>query len=241
MHIEKCKICNRDCENCNGNSCIKKIPLLSNLNEDELDDIAGGVMTREFKKGDHIFRMGDKADRLYIICSGKMKIYNLLSDGREQLLYIYGAGDFVGAFNLLKEDEYKYNGEALEDTVVSTLTKSKFNEIAIKDPKITLKILEKAYERIRWAETLIDRLSSSSADSKVAGLLLSLIQSFGTKEGKSIALNLSINREEMGSYAGISRETMTRKLLLFKELGFIRLEGNKRIIIDDIDKLKELL
>lgn len=198
-------------------------------------------MTREFKKGEHVFRTGDKADRLYIVCSGKMKIYNLLSDGREQLLYIYSSGDFVGAFNLLKEDEYKYNAEALEDTVVSTLTKAKFNEIAIKCPTITLKILEKAYERIRSVESLVDRLYSSTADSKVAGLLINLIESFGSQEDKKLVLNLSINREEMGSFAGIARETMTRKLIFFHELGIITLEGNKKIIINDMEKLKELL
>ena len=215
--------------------------MLSNLNEDELSDIAEGVVTREFKKGEHVFRTGDKADRLYIVCSGKMKIYNLLSDGREQLLYIYSSGDFVGAFNLLKEDEYKYNAEALEDTVVSTLTKAKFNEIAIKCPTITLKILEKAYERIRSVESLVDRLYSSTADSKVAGLLINLIESFGSQEDKKLVLNLSINREEMGSFAGIARETMTRKLIFFHELGIITLEGNKKIIINDMEKLKELL
>ena len=99
-----------------------------------------------------------------------MKIYKYLSDGREQILYIYSA-DFVGAFNLLKEDEYKYNGQAIEDTIISTLSKQTFDEIAIKNPRITLKILEKAYERIRWAEDLVDRLSSGTADAKVAGLL----------------------------------------------------------------------
>ena len=60
-----------------------------------------------------------------------------------------------------------------------------------------------------------------------------------TKDG--IVLNLSINREEMGSYAGISRETMTRKLGLFKELGYIDFIGNKKILIVDKDKLKEML
>lgn len=237
IKIKRCNICNV----CEGLNCIHNIPLLSSLNDEELDKISKGIITREFKKGEHIFRTGYKADKLYIVCSGKMKIYNLLPDGREQILYIYGGGDFVGAFNLLKEDEYKYNGEALENTVVSTLTKTKFNEIAMKSPEITLKILEKAYDRIRSAETLVDRLTSTNADSKVAGLLLSLIQNFGTKEEEYITLNLTINREEMGSYAGISRETMTRKLLLFDELELIELEGNKKIRIKNIDKLKELL
>lgn len=239
--IKNCNICNTNCQNCNGDSCIQNIPLLSSLDDTELNQISKGVVTRELKKGEHIFKTGDKADRLYIICSGKVKIYNILHDGREQILYIFGSGDFVGAFNLLKEDEYKYNAEALEDTVVSTLTKTKFDEIAIKNPNITLKILEKAYERIRRVEDLVDRLSAGNANSKVAGLLLSLIEDFGNKQDNTIVLNLSINREEMGSYAGISRETMTRKLILFSELEIITLKGNKKIIINNIEKLKELL
>lgn len=226
---------------CKGSSCLHNIPLLSSLNDEESLKISEGVVTREFTKGEHIFRTGDRADKLYIVCSGKMKIYKYLSDGREQILYIYGAGDFVGGFNLLKEDEYKYNAEALEDTVVSTLSKKEFNSIILNNPTITLKVLEKAYERIRWAEDLVDRLSTISTDAKVASLLLRLEDDFGTRNGDEIILNLTINREEMGSYAGISRETMTRKLRLFKELGIIDFHGNKIIIIKDEHRLKEML
>lgn len=237
VKISKCKVCN----NCKGNSCINNIPLLSSLSEDEMEMISQGISFKDYKKGEVIFKTGDKADRLYIVCSGKMKIFNYLHDGREQMLYIYSEGDFVGAFNLLKEDEYRYNAKALEDTTISTLTKSKFEEIAIKNPKITLKILEKAYERIRWAESLISRLTTSSADEKAASLLLNLIEDFGTQTDGGILLELSINREEMGSYAGISRETMTRKLNAFKELGIIEFQGNKIILIKDKAKLEELL
>src|SRR5699024_2874266 len=107
--------------------------------------------------------------------------------------------------------------------------------------EITLKILGKAYERIRGAENLIDRLNTINTDSKVASLLLRLEEDFGTRQGDDLILNLTINREEMGSYAGISRETMTRKLGLFKKLGIIEFEGNKKIIIKDENRLREML
>ena len=241
IYIKKCIICDRQCKECKGKSCLHNIPLLSSLDGEESLKISEGVITKEFKKGDIIFRTGDKADRLYIVCEGKMKIFKYLSDGREQILYIYAAGDFVGGFNLLKEDEYLYNGVAIEDTVVSTLSKKKFDEIIIKNPTITLKVLEKAYERIRWVEDLVDRLSTTNTDAKVASLLLRLEEDFGSRLGSEIVLNLTIIREEMGSYAGISRETMTRKLRTFKELGIIDFEGNKGIIIKDEDRLKEML
>ncbi|HLR20610.1 MAG TPA: Crp/Fnr family transcriptional regulator [Tissierellaceae bacterium] len=234
-------ICNNNCCTCKEDPCIEKIPLLSNLNKEELSQVSEGIITKEYKKGEYIFRTGDESDKLYIVCSGRMKIYKYLSDGREQILYIYGSRDFVGAFNLLKKDKYKYNGVALEDTTISTLSKESFDRIVIKNPNITLKILEKAYERIRWAEGLINVLSSGNANAKVASLLLNLIEDFGTETKEGIKLNLSINREEMGSYAGITRETMTRKLREFKELGYIDFEGNRKIILLQQDKLKEML
>lgn len=221
--------------------CIRNVPLFADLNQDEIDIISEGVVFTDYTKGDYIFRNGDKADKLYIVVSGKMKISNYLADGREQILYIYATGDFVGAFNLLKEDEFKYNAEALEDTTISTLSKNKFDKIILKNPEITLKILEKAYERIRDVEGLVVRLSAANADAKVAGLLLELIKDFGVTKKDDIVLDLSINREEMGNYAGISRETMTRKLNHFKDLGYIDFIGNKKIIIKDETKLRGLL
>lgn len=239
--MQICTICGIKCEKCQGKPCIQEIPLLSSLNEEEIIEISQGVTSIEYKKGEQIFKTGDRADKLYIVCSGKMKIYKYLTDGREQILYIYSTGDFVGAFNLLKEDEYKFNAQALEDTQIITLSKSKFNEIAIKNPEITLKILEKAYERIRWAEDLVNRLSSHNADSKVASLLLNMIRDFGEDTEEGMVLTLFMNREDMGNYTGISRETMTRKLLLFQELGYIDFIGTKKILILNKEKLEELL
>ena len=239
--MQICNICKIKGRNCEDRPCIQEIPLLSSLDAREIEEISQGIRRVEYKKGQKIFKTGDRADRLYIVCSGKMKIYKYLTDGREQILYIYSTGDFVGAFNLLKEDEYKFNAEALEDTFIITLSKSKFDEIAIKNPSITLKILEKAYERIRWAEDLVDRLSSHNADSKVASLLLNMIRDFGEKTDEGTVLNLFMNREDMGNYTGISRETMTRKLLLFQELGYVDFDGNKKIIVLNKEKLEELL
>ncbi len=230
-----------NCKLCGSNRCINNVPLLSSLNEEEMDMMAEGVTFRDYKKGENIFKSGDKADRLYIVCSGRMKIFTYLIDGREQILYIYSPGDFVGAHNLIKEDNYRYNAEALEKTTISTITKAKFDQILIKNPNITLKILEKSFERIRWAESLIQRLTFSSADAKVAGLLLNFIDNFGKVTRDGIRLELSMNREEMGSFAGLSRETMTRKLNQYRELGYLDFIGPKIIIIKNREALLDQL
>jgi pyruvate formate lyase activating enzyme len=86
-----------------------------------------------------------------------------------------------------------------------------------------------------------DYKSLTGRSKKRFNKFLSYLDDFGTREGDEIILNLTINREEMGSYAGISRETMTRKLRTFKELGIIDFKGNRVIIIKDEERLKEML
>jgi len=231
----------KNCTMCGFEECIRSIPLLSNLELEQAREISEGVSSRSVKRGEFLFRQGQKADRLYIICMGKVKLYKPQMDGKEQILYILSEGDFFGAFNLLKEDRLQYNAVALEDTQVTTLAKEEFDKIILLDPTITLKVFEKAYERIKKVESLVERLSTSSLDAKVAGLLLNLVEGFGTRVPEGILLSLTINREEMGSYAGIARETISRKLKLFQEMGYISFIGTKKIVIRDLKALEALL
>lgn len=221
--------------------CIHNIPLLSSLTDEEIEKISEGVSSQSFKKGETIFSQGDSANKLYIVCSGKIKIYKTSMDGKEQILYILTEDDFIGAFNLLKENEFEFSAVAIEPSTVSMLEKSFFDQIVLSNPGITLKIFEKAYERINRAESLVQRLSSSNPDAKVIGLLIDLCENFGEKTPEGILLTLSINREEMGSYAGIARETISRKLQLFQEMEMIKLIGSKKILIYDVNKLKAMI
>lgn len=232
--------CETKCIRCGRKFCINKIPLLSNLSDSEASMISKGVLTQKFKKGTKIFSRGEKANKLYIICSGKIKIFKNTVDGKEQILYILSKGDFIGAFNLLKEDEFDFDAVALEDAHISTLEKKEFDKIILTNPEITLKVLEKAYERIMKVESLVERLSTNSLDAKVAGLLLNLVEGFGEKNQEGMLLSLTINREEMGSYAGIARETISRKLKLFQEMGAIELIGSKKILIKDMQALEDM-
>lgn len=228
------------CIDCGKVNCINNIPLLSNLSESEAEKISSGVTAASYKKGSYLFKVGEKANKLFILCKGKIKIYKTNSEGKEQIIYIMSDGDFFGAFNLLKEDEFDMDAVALEDSAVSLLAKSEFDKIILSNPEITLKVLEKAYERIMKAENLVERLSINNLDTKVAGMLVYLANEFGSQTKDGILLKLPINREEMGSYAGIARETMSRKLNYFQELGLIVVKNKKQILIKDIDALENM-
>lgn len=215
--------------------------LFQGLTEAEYVELDSSVKILNFVRNQIVFRPGDSADRMYIVISGRMKITQLMPDGRDQILYIYNPGDFVGGLNILSGDHYLYLGETLEASIIGQIGKNVFAKFALNRVDSLIDILAKSFDRIRWAESLISRLSASNAEIKVAGLLISLIDSYGIKKNNQIYLKLSINREEMGSYAGLTRETMTRKLNEFRNKGYIDFIGNRTIIIQDLPALRRII
>lgn len=220
---------------------LQKLNIFSDLSDEEIDDFKKELNILKYKKNAFLFKPEDKAETMYIIASGKIKVFTISNSGIEQMLYIYQKDDFIGGLNLLKRTAYIYYGQAIEDTLVISLSRECFDKIISKYPKVTIKILEESFLRIRHAEDLVTRLIENRAELKVASLLLSLARNFGVKKIDGILLELNISRENMGSFAGLTRETVTRKLAELNANGVIELIETKKILIKDVDYLKNIL
>lgn len=220
---------------------IKTWSLFTGLSDQDYIDLEKNIKIINFNKDEVVFRPNDQADGMYYMISGTMKISKIMPEGKAQILYIYHADDFVGGLNVLSGDHYLYLGETLEPCKIGYIPKNVFLKYVLNNTQSLISLLEKSYDRIRWAEDLISRLSSSNAEIKVAGLLISLIDSYGRKRGQDIHLELSITREEMGSYAGLTRETMTRKLNEFRKRDLIDFRGNRTIIIKNLEALRSII
>lgn len=217
---------------------LRQLPLLNDVDDKDVNHVLDEIILSNIKVGDYIFKTGDSPEFMYLIYEGQMKIFFNSIDGEEQIFYIYRDGDFVGGLNLLVESPYQYIGEALTDCKVVAIPKQTFDKYFYDSPVVLRSILVKSFERIRWAENLIQRLATSNASMKTAGLLIKLANRIGVKTEDGIKLELSMNREELGNYSGLKRETITRKLGEFRELGYIEMVGNKVIIIKDLEALE---
>lgn len=225
-----------------GNNTLPadKIALIRDLDPQTQAKVAEGTRILRLRKGDCCFRNGDPANEFYILCKGLIKIYQNSLDGREQILYIYSVGDFVGGLNLLTEESYRYYGEALEETLVAAINVHIFKQYLYDNPLILRQILRKSYDRIRWAEALIQRLNSGNAETKVASVLLQIAEEIGEKREDGLHVRLPMSREELGSYAGLTRETTARKLSQMKRQGILAFTGQRGVIVKDLPALKEL-
>jgi CRP/FNR family transcriptional regulator len=229
----------KNCVKCTGKYCAKKVSIFSILEESQIEELVSKIITRQYKKGQLIFFEGDIADKLFIINRGKVKIFKYTKEGKEQILYILSEGDFIGDLSLLKRGKFDFNCEAIDDTAICTLSKEAFDEIVIKNPEITLKILEELHDRLVSLENLVQSLGTKDVEARIAALLLSFIKNFGTETPEGILLDLPLNREEMGNYIGMTRETISRKLTAMQDENIIKLIGNRKLLIKDIKNLKK--
>lgn len=230
------------CETCSNNMCAKKVPMFKNLSDKQINEIISMKGQKEFLKGDTICREGDKPDSLVIINEGKVKLSKIDREGKEQILRILSNGSFFGEYYLLSDDEvYNFSAYAITDVKICTLSKIDFDKILKNSPEISLNLLGEVSKRLMSTENLVQNLSTNNMDRKIAYVLVELADKYGQKFGKKIQIEVPITREEMAKYAGVTRETMSRKLNKLISDGVISTKGNKIIIINEYEMLKEII
>jgi len=231
------KECN--CESCSNRLCAKKVPIFSFLSDDELIKIIDMTGHKAYKKGDRLCSQGEKSDTLFIINEGQVKISKLTKEGKEQIVHIFTNGDFFGELSLFGSDEtYNFDAYAVSDIKICTLAKKDMNKIIMSNPEISLKLLQVIAKRLSQTENLAQNLATNDAEIRIAFMILEFGEKYGVATDQGLQIKLPINREEMASFVGVTRETISRKLSIFEELGIISLKGNKVIIIKQLDTLK---
>lgn len=232
---------NNCCGNCKRGLCAKDISIFSSLDSGELTEIIEKMNHKKLNKNDIVFLEGEKAKTLYFLNVGKIKIYKYTKDGKEQILHILSEGDFFGELNLLKESKYRFNAKAMEESKICTLSKENFKEILLGKPEIAIKILEIMGERLSEVENLAQNLATNDIDARIAFLLKDLSDKYGEENEENVVINLPLTREDMASYVGVTRETISRKLKKFEEEGIIKIVGTKKIVVMDKEELKKYI
>ncbi|MDF2501698.1 MAG: transcriptional regulator, Crp/Fnr family [Anaerosporomusa subterranea] len=220
--------------------CASLVPIFQSLELAELQQINALIIKREYPKGTTLFNKGDKAESLCIVRLGRVKVYDLSADGRQQTIRILKPGDFFGEFALFNESFRLFYAEAMQNTGLCLLEKEKFKELLARNATISYSVIQALVSRLADAEQNVGNLALRNVDQRLARLLYDLAVSNGEKQPKGIRINLGISRGEIANIVGTSRETISRVLTVMQEDGLIVVDGHKGIIVKDIDRLLAL-
>lgn len=223
---------------CNDNhgehhSCINLVPIFNHLEGFQMDEILELIDSAEYQKGEIIYRAGENSDSLYIVSSGKVKIYRLSESGKEQLVRFLGPGDFTGELALFNESIHEAYAEAVMDTWVCSVKGSDLQKLLLKYPSISIKLLNEFSSRLEHSEKQTARFATEKVDTRIA---LFLAEQAEDKE--TLLFTLPMSRKDLASYLGTTPETISRKLSELEDDGLIVQLPKGEIEIKDFEGLK---
>lgn len=230
------------CTNCHdhGHVCARNVPIFASLGLDELVEINNLIRSVEYEKGELLFSQGDTGTNLYIVRNGRIKLYTVSADGRQQILRILEPGDFFGELALFQDAPQNCFAEAMEFSQVCLLSRSDMNALLTKKPSVAAALLAAVSARLAQAERFIGDLALKSVEERLVSWLMMEAETGIDREGE-IEIRSSLSREELAHLLGTTIETVSRRLNALQADGLLTLQGHRSIIIRDLDGLKKIL
>ncbi len=207
-------------------------PIFSSLSREELGEVAPLVMVRNLPADTVIFHEGDPAAAFYMVKSGKVRIYKLSREGREQVLTILGEGQIFGDVPAFDGGPYPATAATIEESELLLVRSEDFQALLGRHPEIAIKIIKVLGQRLRQAMELVRDLSFKQVPHRLAGLLLKLARENGRETGAGIEIDLGMSRQEVAEVVGTSRETVTRELKKMEKAGLLSIDRRKVLVAD---------
>ncbi len=218
---------------------LKNNPYFNNLSNSELIELEEIINIQNYDKNEIIFFEGEQGQGLFFIIDGKVKLVKMTKNGGEQILHILKRGEVFAEVVLFDKGQYPATAVALEESKIGLIKHEKMDELIQKKPQIAIKLLKVMSKRLRRAQEKIRNFGLKNAASRLASIIIYLMDEHGQKENNQITINLPLTQEELSNMAGVSRETISRILTEFEEKGFIDV-GRKQIIVKNADKLNKV-
>lgn len=206
--------------------CIQLVPLFSDLSPDELAQVEEIVQHKKVKKGETVIQPSAEP-LLTIVAKGSLKIYQISSTGKEQLLRVIEPGGYEGEKSIFGLVNKNLFGEALSDSTICFVRKSDFTELLLAKPQLSLRLLEMNAVKQNETEQQAKFLMMESVEMRLANYLLDLAK---ITDGSYVQIPMTL--KDLSAFIGTTPETISRKLRLLEEKGLVEHYGKSFKILD---------
>ena len=210
---------------------LRRAPLFAGLRPDALDGLAAQLRRHTFKRGTMIFHKDQTGDALYVIESGRVRIFLPTESGTELTVEVSGPGDVFGELALLDGRPRSASAETLEDTTAFTLTREEFKAHLAATPQLAVALIELLSTRLRHVTEYAESLAHLDVHARLARTLLEMADRYGVKRN-GIEIDLDLTQADLATMVGATRERVNRALAAFRAQGLLELRGRKIALLD---------
>ncbi|MFO7852048.1 MAG: Crp/Fnr family transcriptional regulator [Bacteroidota bacterium] len=217
---------------------VFKKSYFSNIKNGDLEDLKLEKSASLYKAGQIVFHEDNRALGVYCLNSGKVKLYKVDNEGREQIIRFVTPGELFGYSSIIGSRHYLITAEAIEDSVICFIDNNLFSSLTVKYPEINKILIASLGSMLNDAEDKIISLARKQVRERLAEALLTLCKKFNTESCVNNNI-LKLSREDLANIVGSATETIIRLLSEFREEEIIAIKG-RMIILKDTKKLKKI-
>ncbi|OGT84295.1 MAG: transcriptional regulator [Gammaproteobacteria bacterium RIFCSPLOWO2_02_FULL_61_13] len=189
-------------------------------------------------RGDYLFRSGDALGSLHAVRSGSAKLVMGNSKGEEQILGFYLPGEVVG-FDAINTGRHTCSAMALETSSICSLPYSQLAEISRSVPSLQEQVLRLIGREMSIENELLLTINKKSADERIATFLISISHRFRRLGYAQNEFRLSMSRQEIGNYLGLTIETVSRSFTRLQKRRLISTQ-RRSVKLLDVSELHEM-
>jgi len=207
---------------------LSQVDLFKGLTVEQLEALARIVSGKKYKRGQLIFSEGDEGTGFYLVISGRIKIYKLSPEGKEQIMHIFGPGQPFAEVPVFGGSHYPANAEAMESCELYFFPKMGFISLIQENPSLAMNMLASLSQRLKQFSNLIESLSLKEVPGRLASYLLYL----SDKNGSIDEFKLDIAKSQLASLLGTIPETLSRIFAKMAGRELVEIEGPQIKILD---------
>jgi len=205
---------------------LKNIPLFAGLPESDLQAIVKKAVIKAYDKNAIVVTEGEFTKSLYVIISGRIKVYLDDENGKELVLDSKGPGEYFGEM-VLDEGPRSASVVTTEPSTFAVISTIQFKNVLLKHPEIALIVIKNLIHMARGLDKNVRSLAMLDIYGRVSRMLLDL----AVEQGGMLVIPEKLTQQEMANRVGTSREVINRILRDLTAGGYIRVE-DKTIIIN---------
>jgi CRP-like cAMP-binding protein len=208
---------------------LRKIPLLSDLNEEEMVKVRAELRIRQYAKREVVLHKGGSGDGLLFLLSGQLQVIDITEDGRAVGLRMLAPGDFFGEIALINNSTRSASVVATTEVLVAFLPAPLAMHLFAHSPSVARKMMEHLAQKIQRDSEFRALLSINNTAKRIY-TYIALMQQVPAKDGRTVVENLPTH-QDIANMINTSRETVTRALLTLAQQGIVQKDAHRLIIV----------
>lgn len=202
---------------------LANIQLWRGLPQDQLDALAKIAIAKTYRKGEVIFEDGDEGRGFFVVKYGRVKVYKLSTDGKEQILHFFGDGEHFAEVPAFDGQCFPASAATVEKSELLFFPRTDFLALLEQHPTLAIDMLAIFARHLRRMAQIVENLSFKEVPGRLAGYLLYLSDRNNT--GEEVVLDMT--KAQLAAFLGTIPETLSRVFAKMSQDGLISIDSSK--------------